>query len=471
MACLLFSGVATRLLNSIVIIYMARVLGPAAFGKISFAFAIIAYFTILANFGMPLLGAREVARDKQSIGHYVANILTLRLFIALFSFALIFPVAIFLNKPLETKQLIILYGLGVIPSALLLDWAFQGVERMEFVGAANVLGAAAYVTAVLVFVKAPAHLLLVPCFHLCGNLLAVAVLLLVFAKGFGKLRLAFDFSSWQHVLRQALPIGVSIMLIQALHYTDTVMLGFMRSDEEIGYYNAAYKIILLILYVGATYFDAIYPVASNYYKTSLDSLKKLQDYTARIMVTVGIPLVIGGTILARPIMNLLYGPRYEEGVTAFRILIWAVALAYVIMVYARGMLACNRQKQYVKIIATQVVLNIGLNSVLIPTLGTPGAAISRVCAELLGFFFYYREFNKVVPVVIHGYILRPLIASGIMGAFLLLARETNILLLVSVGIGVYVLALCLTGGIRTSDLTFARRAVLGQGTTATASRT
>ncbi len=452
---LLFSGIIARLLGFIGIVYLARVLGPGDFGKINFAIAIIAYFALIANLGLPLLGTREIARERDKIKDYLDSILTLRLCLALLSFGLLFLLALFLNKPSEIKHLILLYGLGLIPSALLLDWAFQGVEKMEYIGLGRILSGGVNLGLVLWLIKGPEQLLLIPCFGIAGSLLAAGVLVSIFARSFGKPRFKFDLIFWKTLLRQALPLGISIGLIQVIYNIDTVMLGFMRSNAEIGYYNAAYKIILALIMVGAVYFDAIFPVISKYYITSSESLRKLQSYTAKLMVAISLPLAVGGTILAKPIMNLLYSPEYDNGIIAFQLLIWVVALIYINMIYARGMWACNRQNEYLKIVTTQALVNIGLNLILIPPLGITGAAISTIWAELLGFFFYYREFNKVVAVPIHNHILKPLLATIPMALCLwwgLNGLNLNVFLLIFTGIVVYFIFMLLTRGVNREEM-------------------
>lgn len=124
-----------------------------------------------------------------------------------------------LNKPSETKYLILLYGLGLIPSALLLDRAFQGVEKMEYLGLGRILTNGTYVGLVLWFIKSPEQLLLISCFQVAGSLLAAGILIVIVIslRGFGRPRLAFDVISWQNLLRQALPLGISIILIQIIY--------------------------------------------------------------------------------------------------------------------------------------------------------------------------------------------------------------------------------------------------------------
>jgi len=460
---LLFSGIFAQLLGFFAIIYLARVLGPGDFGKLNFAMAFVAYFTLIANLGLPLLGTREIARDREKIDANLSNILTLRLFLASLSFGLLLLVVFFLNKSLEIKYLIILYGLGIIPSASLLDWAFQGFERMEYIGVGRSLGAVIYVGLALGFVKGHQQLLLIPCFYVAANLLVAVLLISIFVNQFGKPRFRFDFSLCKELLGAALPIGFSIMMIQVVHYIDTVMLGFMKSDEQVGYYSAAYKIIMILLAAAWCYQDAVFPVISNYYKTSMDSLKKIQSYATKVMITLTLPLAIGGTIFAKPIMNLIYGAKYDPGVIALQILIWTVAIGCLHGVYVRGLIACDRQNRRLIIAVVHALIVIGLNFILIPPLGLIGAAIATGLGEFLVIFLSYREFNKIISVPFHGYILKPLFASAIMILFLywgLNGLNLNLFLSIFGGAMIYFVSLYLIKGITSEDIRMIQDATL-----------
>ena len=459
---LLSAGIITNLLSFVAIIYLARILGPGDFGKISFAMAIVAYFTVIANLGLPLLGTREVAREKDKIKDYLGNILTLRLCLAIFGFGLLLLMVFFLNKPLEIKYLIILYGLGLIPSALLLDWAFQGVEKMEYIGLGRILSSGIYLGLVFWLIRSPKQLLLVPCFQVAGNLLAAGLLFSIFVKNFGKPKLKFDLISWKISLKQALPIGIPIIIGPIIRYIDIVTLGMMRSSEEVGYYSAACKIVILLVMLSVVYQDAIYPVVSNFYKTSLDSLKKIQSYSAKLMVTTALPLAVGGTILAPPIMNLLYGANYGAGIIVFQILIWSFAFECTYSVFARGLIACNREVKRLKIFIVLTISNVVFILALIPPLGLKGAAIAIVLVRILGFFLFHREFNKIVPIPIHNYILKPLLASAIMGLFIYYCLNLNVFFLILGVMLIYFMSFYLMGGLTREELKTIRSIISGE---------
>lgn len=461
---LLVSGIIAQFLGFLAIVYLARVLCPADFGKISFAMAIVIYFTVVANLGLPLLGTKKVARERGKIRDYLGSILTLRLCLAVLGFGLLLLMTLFLDKPADIKYLLILYGLGLIPSALLLDWAFQGVERMEYIGLGRILVGATFLALVMWFIKNPGQLLLAPCFQVAGNLLAAGVLIPIFVGHFGKPRFKFDLVLWKSLFRQALPIGFALLMIQIYYNVDTVMLGFMKSNEEVGYYNAAYKIVMfLILLIGA-YYDAIFPVVSYFYKMSSASLKSLLSLTVKLMVTIAIPLVVMGTILARPIMDFIFGARYESGIIALQILIWAVAIIWVNGVYSRGLLSCDRQNKFAMGVTVAAIINVILNFILIPPLGIKGAAIATVSAEAVATVVFYIEFSKVIRVPLHNYIVKPSLASVIMALFLywgLVSLNLHVFVLIFGGIAIYFVFLYLIKGITKAEIRSLQSAILG----------
>ena len=155
-----FAEVILRCITFLVIVYLARILAPANFGKIGFAQAVVAYFMLPVNLGLTILGVREVARDKGSIDKYASNIVTLRLTLALFSFGSLLAFIIFIPQSDEVKYLILVYGLTLFSSALLTEWLFQGIEKMQFIGMARVLDKLLYGALIFLWVRSSKELLL-----------------------------------------------------------------------------------------------------------------------------------------------------------------------------------------------------------------------------------------------------------------------------------------------------------------------
>ncbi len=447
----------------LVIIYLARTLGAAALGKISFAQAVVLYFTLIANLGLNILGVREVARNRNSIDKYVSNILGLRLVLAALSFSLLLIFVWVINKSTEIKYLIIFFGCSLFFSALLLEWLFQGVEKMGFISLSRILNRFFYVALIFLLVKSSQQILAIPWLYTGGTLIASGFLLYIYVRRFGKLRLNFDFLFWKDMLRRALPMGAAFIMIQIYYNFDTVMLGFMKSDEVVGWYNAAYKIVLFVWAFIPIFINVIFPLMSKYYQQSKEKLEHLISSATRLMSIIAFPLGIGGTLLARPIMSFLYGEEFNNGVIALQILIWTVVVIAIRCTYEQSFLACDREKRYFWGVVVGASSNIILNLILIPYFGLKGAAIATVISELVFSLYIFYYFNLVSRIKIVGFLLRPFLAASFMGFVLYYLKDANLLLSILIGVITYFAAIFLLKGVTWAEVKELRAQIIQKG--------
>jgi O-antigen/teichoic acid export membrane protein len=118
---------------------LARFVGTEGFGKFSFAHVVGLYFLYLPGFGLQTLGTRAIAQKREAISKYVREVTILRAVLAGSCFLLL-VVSSFVFPPFrEVQYLIIMLGLALFPSAVLFEWVFQDVERMEYVALGRVL--------------------------------------------------------------------------------------------------------------------------------------------------------------------------------------------------------------------------------------------------------------------------------------------------------------------------------------------
>ncbi len=436
----------------LVIVYLARILGAANFGKIAFAQAVVLYFTLIANLGLTTLGIREVARNRDKIDNYVGNILSLRLVLALLSFFLLLAFVGLIHETVEVKYLIIFFGFSLFSSALLLGWVFQGVEEMGFVAISRILDKFLYGALIFLLIKGPQQILTIPWLYTGGSFLASGFLLYIFIKQFSRPRLRFNLPFWKKMLRQSLPMGAAFIMIQVYYNFDIVMLGFMKNDEVVGCYNAAYKIVLFVWAFIPIFINVIFPLMSKYYQQSKEKLEHLISSATRLMSLIAFPLGVGGTLLARPIMSFLYGEEFNNGVIALQILIWTVVVIAIRCTYEQSFLACDREKRYFWGVMVGASSNIALNLVLIPYFGLKGAAIATVISELVFSLYMFCYFNLVSRTRIVSQLLKPFLAASFMGFLLYYARNLYLLLSILIGITAYLIAILLLKGITWGEL-------------------
>jgi O-antigen/teichoic acid export membrane protein len=438
------SYAVSRLLTFFSLVYIARHVGVESFGRVSFAYAIFMYSTLLTHLGLMTFGTREVARDPGRIQHQVSHILSLRLALTLASFLLLLVFTYLVHLEPQLKVLIVLFGLSLFPTAALMDWAFKGVERMNVVGIIEIVRAVPYLALVLFLVKQPSHVLRVPIFFLLSTTLAAVLGLLLFWRDYGFLRPQVVRAFWKMAIQESLPLGFGFLLLQAYYLTDTVVLGFLRGDVFVGWYSAAYRIAAFILVLGGLFFETTFPVISRYYKNTREKLPSLLSSSLRVTAILAIPMALGGTVLAGPFLVSLYGPEYRAATIAFQLLIWAVAIELIGMNWGYALMACDHAKEYMKAVGLGAVLSVALNLALIPKLGLMGAGLARLtCSAIISVYFWF-QFRRVSRVSWSRYLLKPALASALMVSVMVLVGHSWILRM-ALGTFVYVCTILLIG--------------------------
>ena len=389
--------VLTSIATFFTTIYLARNLHPEGFGEISFALIIITYFILISNMGLNTLGVREVAKAHNQLKRWIENIIPLRIFLSIISYFCLLIFVFFIPKPLELKALILLYGLSIFPMALFLDWAFKGIEKMEMVAIAQIIRVWFYLGLVLLLIKTPDDIMKVPILFFISFLSAVLFLWSLLRKG--EFIPQIDLKFWKYILKEAFPMGFSFIMVQIYYNIDIVMIGFMKGSKDVGWYNAAYKIVLFIVGFASLFGQSIYPKLSQLSKKDLMSTKRFITATHKIALLAGLPTAIILFILGPKIIISVYGANYQPSIFAFQILVWSIFTVFCNIPFAYSLLAFGKQKYYMYAVSSGAGVNIILNFLLIPHFGIIGASITTMISEFLVLSLFYAFFVRNIVYI------------------------------------------------------------------------
>jgi O-antigen/teichoic acid export membrane protein len=380
---LFFGQVAARGLNFLAIAYLARVLGSDGFGMINFAQAILAYLMVSCTLGLDVFGTREIAANhKIKKELFIGNLLALRVGLALMSLLGLGIFILTIDKPALEKEVMFAYGLYILPFVFYLGWVFCGIERMEYIGIAAVLSRLAFLATVVVLIKDPGNVIFVP--YLWFTAAVVESLFLIFSyRKFGGIKLNVHPPEWKLFIKDSAWIGISIILLQIYSNFSMVMLGFMKTNHEVGLYSAASKIILFIIAIGAFYNNSIFPVISRYAQDSKLKLKRFIHKTISFIGVGGVGLWILLFIFARQIIVLAYGDGYQGSVLAFQILSLTIVIGIIRLICISVLIASNKIRESLWGVGIGCGINVTLSLFLIPRYGIVGAAAATVIGEII----------------------------------------------------------------------------------------
>jgi O-antigen/teichoic acid export membrane protein len=374
--------IVSRGLGFLATIMLARRLGTAAFGDYVVASAAAGYAMIVAVPGGDTIGVR-MRRQQPDDQDAVAALLHTRLLGSVGACALLFCCAFALPLSKLQQNLLLLHVL-LLPGLILnVSFVMQAEERMTVPAVGRVVQSALYVTGVAVVIWSADDVQYVPII-LGVAMLAYALLTMGAAQRWTAAGMSFikgvHVGRLRDVLRSAVPIMLSSLLIAVYYSMDSIMLGLMCSSEEAGMYGAAYRIVLLMVGGGALLYQAFMPRLSD---PDMGMRREAHKKLVRIMTTIG--MLAGGAlaVFSEWILVSLYGAACRPAAPALMILGGVVFLVFVNVALASPMQLWGLERRHMMIVGAAASVNLALNFILIPRWGMVGAAGATIAAELI----------------------------------------------------------------------------------------
>jgi O-antigen/teichoic acid export membrane protein len=437
-------------------VYIARFLGPTFLGKYTLLVAYINIFQILAEAGIPRLVTREVARSPGESSRYFWNALTVQIGCSLLASAIMIAVVELLGYPADTTLMLYL-ATGALPAYAVLAAAgaiLQAHERMEISTLAEVVSSAGQLVATIIVLRAGygvvgLALVKVLGFALiaCVNLLAVWWLRLV-----GRPRLDLRFG-WR-LLREASNILLMAIFGAVLLRLDVLIITQIWGEAVTGIYNAAYQLVKAFVLLVWAYADALYPVLSRLFRQGQAQMQVAVAASLQYAALLILPLAVGATMLASPVIRLVYADEsYVDAAWALRLLIWHLLpfLAHTILV--RALIAGDRQDLAGRIEGLVLASAVAYELALIYFFGMIGASVAASLVFITAVGLSWRALTRVAgrPAIPWPQIGRAALAAGGMGVVLWLLRSTPLWVTVPAGIIAYVGLTLVVGAINARD--------------------
>ena len=199
------------------------------------------------------------------------------------------------------------------------------------------------------------------------------------------------------------PVGVSLVLAYALNSGDMYLITLFMGEAQAGTYSAGYNLANRGIDVIFVWFSmAMTPVAVTAFEHDGvgRSVEIMRSYGA-MLLWITMPAAVGLALVAEP-LGFVLGENVRAG--AVRIIPW-IAIAGVLngltSYYAqRAYMLSGRTGSFAKLLIAPVLLNIGLNIVLIPRFGLTGAVAATIASYAVGLFVVCLAVRKHYPLPI-----------------------------------------------------------------------
>lgn len=395
---LFFGQMTSRVLRAAIVIYAARVLGAGSWGAFSYALGIVTFLTTFSDIGINALITKEAVRYPDLKDRYLSTafFMKLTLLSILVGVTLIaFPYLT--NIPEAAAIMPILIFVFVFDTLRDLGSAIsRAMEKMQIEALTTVFANFAITALGFVFLWHYGTGFSLALAYAIGS--AAGLIAIFFAIGQDFRTLVSNFSSAfiKPILTTAWPFALLSVMGIAMLNTDIIMLGWMRSVEEVGYYSAAQKLIQLLYVIPALVASSVFPVLARFTQEAPEMARMILQKVVRLMFALSLPIALIGIFFGSFIITLLFGAEYVPAILTFQILIATVLIVYPSTPLGNAIFAYDQQKSFIGIVAVALIGNVAFNLLLIPRWGIEGAAISTIITQLLTNGLIWAKMRKIL---------------------------------------------------------------------------
>lgn len=412
--------------------YVARVIGAAGNGKISFAASVISYFSMFAQLGIPTYGIRTCAscrNDKQKLNQTVFELLTINSITVGISYIALLVCLFSVEKFQANILLLSISSATILLNAIGMDWLFQALEQYSYITIRNIGFKIISVILMFLFVHKPEHYVIygaITVIGTCGS----NILNLFYARKFLDKKTVKKLDLKKHIKPI---IGFFMLSVSVSIYThmDSVMLGFMADDSEVGYYAAATKMKNILVSVVTALGGVLLPRMSNLVAEGMmQQFYSMVKKSINFIFVISIPVTIYFSIMAGRTIGLLAGDGYTPATVPMRIISATVILIGISNITGIQVLVpTNREKITTYSTVAGAIVNLIVNTLAIPFLGASGAALGTVVAELTVLLFQLYFLKNEIFKMVRGIQIWKILLANICSTLVLVIFNQKLVLL------------------------------------------
>ena len=394
--------------------YVSRVLLPIGTGRISFATSLISYFQMFAQLGIPTYGIRVCAKARDNrieLTRTAHELLIINLVMSIFSYLILAVALIFVPRLREDRILYIIISMTIFLSAIGMEWLYKALEEYSYITFRSIVFKIIAIIAMFILIRKQEDYVIYGGITIFASS-ASNILNFINVHKYIEMKPVGNYNLKRHLQ----PILVFFAMACATTiYTnlDTVMLGFMTTNVDVGYYNAAIKIKTILVSVVTSLGTVLLPRASYYIEQGYaEEFRKISKKALNFVILLSFPLVIYFVLFAKEGIYFLSGSAYAGAVFPMQLIIPTLILIGITNILGiQILIPQGREKIVLYSEIVGAIIDLIINWLLIPKLASAGAAIGTLIAEFSVLVVQYLALKKDInDMLISIHYLRIIIA-------------------------------------------------------------
>ncbi len=366
--------------------YVSRILLADGMGKISFFTAIANYAIMIASLGISVYGIRatsNVRYNKKKLSKTTIELFLINLIMTIIVILTLLLLSFFVKKINSDKQLFYVYCILIFFSVFGMNWLYSGLEQYSYITKRSIAFKCLSLIFVFLFVHQKSDYViyaLIIVFSTTGS----NILNFFYSKRFISFKNIKKLEIKKHI-KPMIFLFTSILAVNIYTNLDTVMLGFICNDKEVGLYTIAVKIKGLLLSVVNAISSVLLPRLSYYLnKNLIDEFNRILKKSISIIFMISLPLTIFFIIEAKDSVLLLGGSDYINAALCMQIIMPILLISgFSNIIGNQILIPMGKDSYFMKAVLAGSIVDLLFNTILMSKFGSIGAAVATLVAECI----------------------------------------------------------------------------------------
>jgi O-antigen/teichoic acid export membrane protein len=387
--------------GGVIFIIISRVSGPELLGRYALAFSWLIVFQGVSIFGIPGFLLREVGAYGRDATEQVVHGLLLGLGSGFVALCLMLGAVRLMGYPAYEVHVIDTASLALIPGFFIVTCrsVFLALRQMQFTFLVTSVEVAITVFASLYLLFSGHGAISLMIAVVCAKATSAALALALLHYRVLPLNVSVGHSILKRTAATVFTFGIGNMLGMLTVRISTIIVSVWVDIATVGHFAAATKIMELGLTVPNLFVQLLMTRIAYSFNVQGDRDPNRFGAWYQLMFAFVLPACVGGWVFAGLILELLFGPGFENAVWIVKILMIYLLIESVDVVMSIYLQSAHRQREDIIRLAFNPLTNVVVSLALLPPLGMIGAAIGRVAgvgvSATLRHLLIAREFASV----------------------------------------------------------------------------
>ncbi|OUQ43733.1 flippase [Lactobacillus gallinarum] len=398
--------------------YVSHVLQVRGIGIYNFSNSIVSYFLLIAGLGINTYAVREGAklRDNQiKISRFASEVFTINIYSTIISYLLLLLCLFIFSKLHNYLSCILIFSIQIFFTTIGTEWVYQIYEDYSYITLRSILFQILSIILLFFLVRGPQDYLKYAAITVFSSV-GANVLNFFHVRQYCHINLVWHFNWKIHIGPIMILFFASIANMIYVN-SDITLLGIMKNNYIVGIYSVSSKVYQIVkTLISALLIVTIPRLAMLFGKRRIKEYKNILTKLTNVLILFALPASTGLFMLAKEIVLIISGTKYLSAVSSLRILCFAYIFSILSWILSDCVLIPAKREKYVlRSMGISAILNIGINTILIPFWNENAAAFSTVLAELCMFIINYYHTKDLIEDVFMSKLLLQTFLSSVVG--------------------------------------------------------